>query len=285
MLISEISLLYFRFNRNEFLEDAARLGVRPGTLLTRREWRAVRRRIPNKPSRFSRRFIASQLNKRNLYRNTVRMLQRHPEMSTRIKFPYDVVAPIPVGSTVTAYSSTYRILHRGTVLSYDATGARYLIQFERKEFGHEFVPDTEVATHGEPAILIRAPSRTISEVYNGIFGYYRSVSSLTSSCGSSYGPIEGTRGFAFLRGSPVDLFCELTSFCRLLQEQSRTVPVFGKCLMNWRKSLISNRWIFLTKQAAQFHRQKRGTMLHDSRSSGFWKKQLNMKFLLIFYAS
>jgi len=150
-----------RYNRNELAEAVAKLGLRPGRKLTRREWRAVRRRIPSRPRRFSKSFIASQLSERNKYRASVRTFQRNPDLTTQLDFEYDVPVPIQVGTTVTAYSRTYRILQRGTVLSYDERNARYLIQFEVRQFGHEFCPDSEVASHGPPQLLIAARERTL----------------------------------------------------------------------------------------------------------------------------
>jgi hypothetical protein len=151
--------------------------------LTRLEWKAVRRLIPNKPRRFSQRFVSSQLNERNKYRNTVRMLQRNVGLALSMHFPYDVLAPIKVGSTVTAYSRKYRVIHRGVVLAHDGVTGRYVVQFERKEFGHDFCPDSEVSTHGVPEILIRAPETSLTAPLN--------TDSNSLPCTSSYGPIPG----------------------------------------------------------------------------------------------
>ena len=57
---------------------------------------------------------------------------------------------------MTAYNKRLRILHRGTVLFHDARAHGYLIQFERKELGYEFCPDSEVASHGLPEVLVPA---------------------------------------------------------------------------------------------------------------------------------
>jgi hypothetical protein len=151
-----------RYNRNEFAEEAKKLGIPIGTKLTRREWRAVRRRISKKPRRFSKKFIKSQINERNKYRATVRKLQNNPHLAmSHQDFPYDVPSPITVGTTVTAYSSTYRIIQRGVVLTYDHNTALYLIQFESKQFAYELCPDSAVATNGGPEILITAPKNTL----------------------------------------------------------------------------------------------------------------------------
>jgi hypothetical protein len=141
--------------------DASKLGVPPGAQLSRSEWKAIRRRLSKKPRRFSKKFISSQLSKRNEYRNTVRMLQRNPDLSLALRFPYDVPAPVQVGIAVNAYSKNYRITQRGTVLTFDYDTALYLIQFESKQFGYELCPDTDVATSGIPQILIPATKETI----------------------------------------------------------------------------------------------------------------------------
>lgn len=191
-----------RFNRSKFVEDVAKLGVHPGMMLTRREWTAVRRRIPNKPRLFSKRFIASQLSERNRYRNTVRMLQRNVELYPSLQFPYDVPAPIKVGTLVTAFNRRYRVIHRGVVLSYDRPHGRYLVQFERKEFGHDFCPDSEVAAHGIPQLLMRAPEKTLGAATEGFLGS-QSNGQGGLSCTSSYGPVPGKIPFVWVLGECV----------------------------------------------------------------------------------
>lgn len=114
----------------------------------------VRRRIRHRPRRFSRNFIVSQLKKRNLYRSIVRQVQRDPDCAHTLAF--DVPATIRPGTTVTAYNKRFRMLHRGTVLFHDPPKKGYVIQFERKGFGHEFCPDTEVATQGISDIVFHA---------------------------------------------------------------------------------------------------------------------------------
>jgi hypothetical protein len=159
-------------------------------MLTRREWTAIRRRIPNKPRRFTQRFIASQFNERNEYRNTVRMLQRNVGLASSLRFPYDVPAPIRVGNIVTAYNRKYRVIHRGVVLSYDERSARYLVQFERKEFGHDFCPDSEVASHGISELLFRAPERTLAASVTGVAGDANNATE-NLPCTSTFGSIPG----------------------------------------------------------------------------------------------
>jgi hypothetical protein len=149
----------------------------------------IRRRIPNRPKRFSRPFILSQLRKRNQYRSNVRQIQRNPDQPNVLG--YDVPAPIRVGATVTAYNKRFRILHRGVVLFHDVRGHGYLIQFERKELGHEFCPDTEVAQHGMPEILVRG---TNTPLKGSSFGYVGNnlLDAGILAYGTSIGPSIGT---------------------------------------------------------------------------------------------
>jgi hypothetical protein len=82
------------------------------------------------------------------------------------------------------------VIHRGVVLSYDERSARYLVQFERKEFGHDFCPDSEVASHGMPELLFRAPERTLAASVTGVAGDAQNDTG-NLSCTSSYGPVPG----------------------------------------------------------------------------------------------
>lgn len=129
-------------------------------MLSRNEWKAVRRRMTKKPRLFSKKFIASQFSKRNQYRNSVRMLQRNVDAASKVRFPYDVPAPIAVGTTVNAYSKNYRIVQRGTVMTFDYETALYLILFENRQFGYELCPDSDVATCGPPKILVHCARET-----------------------------------------------------------------------------------------------------------------------------
>ena len=69
-------------------------------------------------------------------------------------FRFEVLAAPKVGTTVTAYHKRARLIHRGTILAYNQMTGIYLIQFERKELGWDWVRDIEVATHGVPEILL-----------------------------------------------------------------------------------------------------------------------------------
>ena len=167
------------YNQNSFASAAADLGIPKGSKLTRREWAAVRRRMPNKPRRFSEKFIVSQLSDRNEYRCTVRKLQNNPHLSATENFPFAVPAPIGAGTMVTAYSKRFRIIQRGRVLTYDRKTALYLVEFENENFGYELCPDSDVAICGVPTILI-PPSR-----------YESDSSGPAALSGSCTGPISG----------------------------------------------------------------------------------------------
>lgn len=173
-----------RYSRDEFAEEAAKLGIRPDVQLSRKEWRVVRNKITTKPKRFSRRFILSQMSERNKYRGTVRKLQREGIIST-VPFEYEVLAPITAGSIVTAYSSTYGYIQRGVTLSYDDKSAHYLVQFENRLFGQEFCPDSVVASHGRPIVLQPAPHRYLSFApltLNGRSGVISTTTEFSGEC-------------------------------------------------------------------------------------------------------
>jgi len=152
------------YNNNTFAREVAKLGILPTAKLTRREWSVVRRAMRQRPRRFSKRFIMSQLKERNNFRDIVRDLQQNPDSTNYTGF--DIPAPISVGTTVTAYNKRFLILHRGKVLFHDVASARYLVQFERKELGFELCSDTEIARHGAPDILLpAAPSKITGASY------------------------------------------------------------------------------------------------------------------------
>jgi hypothetical protein len=127
---------------------ARRFGVDPTISLDSAEWKCVRRAlhgIKAKPRRFSRCFISEQLHERDEFRSGVRLLQQNLGASHAA---YDLKSCIPVGSVVTAYSQTFGMLQRGTVLTFEARNAHYLVRFENMDFGYEYCPDSEVASHG-----------------------------------------------------------------------------------------------------------------------------------------
>jgi hypothetical protein len=179
------------YNSNTFGRDVAKLGILPTAKLTRREWSAVRRLIPNRPRRFSKRFIFTQLKERNKYRNIVRELHRNPDQTNHTG--YEIPAPIRVGSTVTAYNKKFLILHRGVVLFHDIYAAQYLIQFERKEAGFEFCSDTEVASHGVPEMLM-PPSPSILTGSPTGYDILNSPDIGALPYGTSFGPLSGKSG-------------------------------------------------------------------------------------------
>ena len=129
----------------EFDPHAARIAslVPVGTTLTRREWKGLRRRI-QRPRRFSQTFIADEIKKRNKFRRLVRKIQNSPNSTTTHGFP---VPPIlQPGTAVMAYNKKHQLVKPGVILFYSPGDYGYLIQFDAKELGCEFCPDTEVAS-------------------------------------------------------------------------------------------------------------------------------------------
>ena len=176
------------YNSNTFAKEAAKLGILSNAKLTRREWGAVRRMIRRRPRRFSKRFIFSQLQERNKFRDLVRHLQQHPDETNHTG--YEIPAPIRVGATVSAYNKRFLILHRGVVLFHDVASARYLVQFERKSLGFELCSDTEVASHGVPnTIMPAAPGKLTGAPHEGAIGGLAGVGALPY--GTSFGPLTG----------------------------------------------------------------------------------------------
>jgi DIRP len=131
--------------------------------LTRQQRQATRRQIQKRPRRFSKKFIQSQLNQRNLHRNNVRMIQRNPHLAYSSRLPYDIPAPISIGSIVNAYCKAHKVVQTGTVLGFDSVNAMYTIQFRNKHFGCEFCPDTDVASVGSRCLLYKASHNEISD--------------------------------------------------------------------------------------------------------------------------
>ena len=147
------------------MRRAARLGIRPGTLLTQREWNTVRRQIRggNKPRRFSKKFIDSEFHALQNYRIHVRMLQSNPDPSfaTRLGFDYEVPKPIPVGAPISAVTAatpgTFSSpIQRGSVLSF--SHGFYCVQLTG---GIALLPDFMIARHGPTDILIPAPRSSL----------------------------------------------------------------------------------------------------------------------------
>jgi hypothetical protein len=91
--------------------------------------------------------------------NQVRASLKLKEQQHLSNMRYDVPDIIPFGTIVTAYSTKYRSLQRGTVLAYEPRKLSYLVLFDRKEFGVEFCMDYYVATHGGPDVLVIGSAR------------------------------------------------------------------------------------------------------------------------------
>jgi hypothetical protein len=147
---TELPVLLFRYNENLV---AKRLGVNIDTPLSLHGWKTIRRQQKIVPRRFSKQFVAGQLQERNEYRRMVRMLQSNPDLT--IDFPYNVCMPIRVGSMVTAFCRKFQIIQRGRVLAYERAKALYLVEFESDRYGYEWCPDSDVATCGKRTMLIR----------------------------------------------------------------------------------------------------------------------------------
>ena len=116
----------------------------------------------------------------------MRKLQNNPHLSASENFPFNVYAPISVGSLVTAFSKKFRILQRGRVMAFDRSSAVYLIEFENSQIGYELCPDSDVATSGGPKLLIASSDkRTLSRtpLMHGAEG--------AMSTGSATGPLTG----------------------------------------------------------------------------------------------
>ena len=156
------------FNFNEFQTELAKHGISPTVKLTRQEWSAVRKAIRGRPRRFSSKFVRDELVKLNNYRHLIRMMQ-HTGLPRPPHFGYEVYSAVKIGHIVTAYTRRFRILQRGTVLTYDANRKMYLIQFERTEVGFEFVLDIDVASHGLPELLYEASEVALDETLIGGF--------------------------------------------------------------------------------------------------------------------
>lgn len=193
----------------------------------------IRRQIPHRPRRFSRKFIFEELKKRNQYRSKARQLQRNPDQSNHLGF--DVPAIIEVGATVTAYNKLCGIIFRGIVLFHDARAHTYLVQFEKKELGCEICADTEVARHGVPEILV--PD---SKTGGSGFGFSHIPTHLSGVGALAYGarrfPSMGTKQYGLVINSfsPHATNCFVFSYADAGQEERKsTVDVLG----NWIEDL------------------------------------------------
>lgn len=129
------------------------MGISSDVKLTRSEWALVRRKIRNRPRLFSKKFIGMQMEELEKYRATVRQIQIHgKEKAGVVNFGLEVLAAPRVGATVSAYHRRARMIHRGNVLAHHKEF--YLIQFERRDLGWEWVRDTEIASHGVPEVIL-----------------------------------------------------------------------------------------------------------------------------------
>ena len=139
--------------------------------LSHAEWKSIRRRCKLIPRRFSKKFIASELEERNKYRSIVRSVQKNPRLRPS-KFRYNVYKPIFAGTAVKAYSNVHQTIQSGIVLSYDPAYATYLIEFEDEAYGYEYCPDTDVASNGTPIILF---PKSVVNCHDELDGRFRSL--------------------------------------------------------------------------------------------------------------
>lgn len=138
---------------SDFAYNLAKIGVKQNSKLSKLEWSLVRKGINRRCRRFSQSFIAFEMKRLNLYRDLVRDVQRG-KTNARHGGMYEIPAAISVGSTVSAYNKRARMVQRGVVLLHDKVKPGYIVMFDRKELGCEFCPDTDVARHGPPNLLI-----------------------------------------------------------------------------------------------------------------------------------
>lgn len=140
---------YIRYKENVV---ASTLGLPLDAPLSHDEWKSIRRRCKLVPRRFSKQFIASELTERNKYRSIIRSVQDNQYLRPP-KYRYNVYKPLSPGTLVKAYCKMGLMIQNGTVVSYDPTCARYLIEFEDERYGHEYCPDSDVACRGKPRVL------------------------------------------------------------------------------------------------------------------------------------
>lgn len=168
----------------------------PGTQLSKKEWRFIRRKLRKKPRRFTKAFIRTQIKDRNKSRQYIRRVQQGVFSGKEAPAQLTVAIPprIPVGTTVTAFSQRFRFLQRGKVISYVASSSSYLIQFENVLFGTELCPDTDVASHGG-AFSLPFSARTSSE----LFARHSNVTNDILDC------FAGTKASSLMKGSDFEL--------------------------------------------------------------------------------
>jgi len=130
------------------------------------------------------------------------------------------------------------MIQRGVVLSRDELNARYLVLFESKDFGCEYCPDSEVASHGGPTMLkVLGAQRFLSSAYD--YSGADGVSSLLGAAGSRFGPSigkfkrEARRSSRFPMSYIFDYLFELSfpACCVCLKTVVETQKVY-RCVMN-----------------------------------------------------
>ena len=144
------------YQNDGFASDLAklRLPISSKSLLTKQEWNIIRCKLRPRPRRFSKRFIADQIKKRNRHRNLVRKLQEDPNVIG--------ISPISVGTIVTAYHKQGGTIHQGRILRYDSKNHNYLIQFDTEEYNCEICPDTDVSVSADSLSSVKRGDTTVA---------------------------------------------------------------------------------------------------------------------------
>ncbi|XP_055813381.1 protein ALWAYS EARLY 3-like isoform X2 [Solanum dulcamara] len=128
------------FAKREFVEYLYHVGLGHVPRLTRVEWGVIRSSL-GRPRRFSEQFLNEEKEKLNQYRESVRTHYNELREGTREGLPTDLAKPLSVGQRVIAIHPITREIHDGSVLTVDRSRCR--VQFDRPEFGVEFVMDFE----------------------------------------------------------------------------------------------------------------------------------------------
>ncbi|KAA8536869.1 hypothetical protein F0562_029347 [Nyssa sinensis] len=128
------------FAKREFVEYLNHVGLGHIPRLTRVEWGVIRSSL-GKPRRFSEHFLGEEKEKLKQYRESVRKHYTELRAGIRDGLPTDLARPLSVGQRVIALHPKSREIHDGSVLTVDHEKCR--IQFDRPEFGVEFVMDID----------------------------------------------------------------------------------------------------------------------------------------------
>ncbi|KAK9735432.1 hypothetical protein RND81_04G205300 [Saponaria officinalis] len=128
------------FAKREFVEYLNHVGLAHIPRLTRVEWGVIRSSL-GKPRRFSERFLQEERDKLEQYRESVRTHYANLRAGLGDGLPTDLARPLSVGQQVVAIHPKTRELQNGSVLAVDRQSC--LVQFDRQDFGVEFVMDID----------------------------------------------------------------------------------------------------------------------------------------------